>query len=138
MQEFTASALEKWEDEGGATRQAGSDTAAPVALTGTANQIEWAEQIKERVGREFDRVADAMKSVAARQVDRDRTDTDAVVAILEEKRFEVMAKDRAGYFITDWQELDGQVRQMVVEDPRYGQIKTNRAARKRTSKITPD
>jgi hypothetical protein len=55
-------------------------------LTGTANQIAWAEQIKERVGKEFDRVANAMRSVAAKQGDLDRTDTLGLVAILEEKR----------------------------------------------------
>jgi hypothetical protein len=60
--------------------------AATNALTGTAHQIEWAEQIKERVSQDFDRVANAMKSVAAKQVERGRTDTQALIAILEDKR----------------------------------------------------
>jgi hypothetical protein len=67
-----------------------------AALTGTANQIEWAEQIKGRVGNEFDRVANAMRLVAAKQGDLDRTDTLGLIAILDEKRLEVMANDRAG------------------------------------------
>jgi hypothetical protein len=144
MEEFTVEALAEWESEGGAPAQseAGSSLAPPTtpatsALTGTVNQIDWAEQIKERVSKDFDRVANAMKSVAAKQVERDQSDTQALIAILEEKRAEVMAKDQAGYFIHDWQEPGDQVRQMIVKDARYGAIKRNQAARKRASKTNP-
>ena len=109
-----------------------------AALTGTANQIEWAEQIKERVGEEFDRVANAMRSVGAKQADLDRTDTLGWVAILEEKRLEVMADNRAGHFIHDWQELRDQVRQMVVADPRYTEVVIRRAARSRATRSYPE
>jgi len=108
-------------------------TVMTTALTGTANQIEWADRIKERVGKEFDRVANAMRSVAGKQGDLDRTDTLGLVAILEEKRLEVMANDRAGYFIHDWQELGDQVRQMVVKDPRYVKVMIRWAARRRAT-----
>jgi hypothetical protein len=144
MEEFTVEALAEWESEGGEPVQseAGSSLAPPTtpatsALTGTVNQIDWAEQIKERISKDFDRVANAMKSVAAKQVERDQSDTQALIAILEEKRAEVMAKDQAGYFIHDWQEPGDQVRQMIVKDARYGAIKRNQAARKRASKINP-
>lgn len=135
-----------WESEGGAllpaaprfTAQAALDpnlrpqyTAGAEQMTGTVNQIEWALQIKERVSAEFDRVAKALKSVAGRQTDQDRVDTQAIIAILEEKRAEVMARTQAGYFIHDWQELNDQVRQMVVRDPRYLAIKNSKTARKR-------
>jgi hypothetical protein len=100
-------------------------------MTGTQSQIEWAEQIKPRVGEEFDRVAKAFITVAQSQPDADRIETQAVLAILAEKRAEVMANDRAGYFIRNWQELNGQVRQSIADDPRYRAIKTNREARKR-------
>ena len=106
-----------------------------TALSGVANQIAWAEQIRERVGKEFDRIGSALKSVATKQTELDRTDTQAIVAILEERRLEVMANNRAGYFIHDWQELGDQVRQMVVRDPLYENIKASRAARKSTPKI---
>jgi hypothetical protein len=109
-----------------------------AALTGTANQIEWAEQIKERVGKEFDRVANAMRSVGAKQGDLDRTDTLELVAILEEKRLEVMANDRAGHFIHDWQELRDQVRQMVVTDPRYAKVMSRHTARRRGTTSYPE
>jgi cell division FtsZ-interacting protein ZapD len=142
MEEFTVDALGEWESEGGAPAQleAGSSvapatTTAMRALTGTVNQIDWAEQIRERVSKDFDRVANAVKSVAAKQVERDQSDTEALIAILEEKRAEVMEKEQAGYFIHDWQEPGDQVRQMIVKDARYGAIKTNQAARKRASKI---
>ena len=38
-------------------------------MSGTANQVEWAERIRCRVNDEFDRVARAFRSVAAKQND---------------------------------------------------------------------
>src|SRR5712691_796462 len=111
--------------------QDGNRTIGPGAiLTGTPSQIEWAEQIKPRVSAEFDRVSKALKAAASKQAEQNRMDTQAVIAILEEKRVEVMAKDQAGYFIRDWQELRDQVRQMIGQDSRYQAIKLNRAARR--------
>jgi hypothetical protein len=98
-------------------------------LIGTDNQIAWAHQIRERVGREFDRVANALLQVAARQVESDRENTHALLAILEEKRREVMANGRAGYFIHDWQELGDGVRRMLMTDPRSVAITAKRVAR---------
>ena len=97
-------------------------------MTGTPSQIEWAEQIKRRVDAEFDRVAHALEGVARRQSDQDRMDTVAIIAIVQEKRAEVMAKDEAGYFIRDWQELCDQVRQILGQDPAYRAIKMRRDA----------
>jgi hypothetical protein len=94
-------------------------------MTGTQSQIEWAEQIKPRVGAEFDRVAKALANVAAHQREQARKDTQAVIAILNEKREEVMANDRAGYFISQWQELTDQVRRMIRLDPRYQAIRNS-------------
>ncbi len=142
-------AIEAWEGEGGApsplewrsTAQSpldpglvsagNSPKAAGRPLTGTPNQVAWAEQIKLRVSAEFDRVAKAFQAVASKQAEQDRMDTQAVIAILEEKRTEVMAKDQAGYFIHDWQELREQVRQMIAQDSRYQAIKANKATRPR-------
>jgi hypothetical protein len=98
-------------------------------VTGTASQIEWAEQIRPRVDAEFQRVAKAFHSAASRQKDPDRADTLAVIAILEEKRQETMANERAGYFIRNWQELTDQVRQTIAADIRYQAIRTNREKR---------
>jgi len=95
-------------------------------MTGTANQIEWAEQIKARVGAEFDRVANALDSVAGKQAGQKRTDTQAVIAILKDQRAGVMARDDAGYFILEWQELRDQVRQMIAKDSRYQAIKAQK------------
>lgn len=140
MEESTTDALRNWENEGGAPIQTdidiglmplriGSSTVAKTALTGTVNQIEWAELIKERVDKEFDRVANAIKGVAAKQTGHDRTNAEALIALLEEKRFEVMGHERAGYFIHDWQEFGELVRQMIVKDPRYKEIKDNQVAK---------
>ncbi len=92
-------------------------------MTGTANQLEWAEQIKVGVNADFDRVSKALASAAGRQSEPDRADTLAVIAILEEKRAEVMRNDQAGYFIRNWQELSGQVRRMITQDARYKAIR---------------
>lgn len=94
------------------------------ALTGTVNQIEWAERIRMQVDAEFDRVARVLKVAAGKQSPRNRIDTHAMIAILEEKRIEVMSNPKAGYFIHDWQELRDQVRQMIMRDDRYKAIKT--------------
>ena len=60
-----------------------------------------------------------------KQTEQHQSETRALIAILEEKRAEVMAKDQAGYFIHDWQELRDQVRRMIIQDPRYLAIKAH-------------
>ncbi len=63
------------------------------------------EQIRPRVNAEFDRVAKAFQAVARTQSDQDRTDTQAIVDILEEKRAGGgWPENEAGYFIRDWQD----------------------------------
>jgi hypothetical protein len=104
-------------------------------MTGTASQVQWAVQIKSRVNDEFDRVAKAFDAAAAGQSEEERADTRAVIAILEEKRADVLANERAGYFIRDWQELDGKVRETIAGDPRYQTIKTNREIRRRLTTL---
>lgn len=98
-------------------------------MNGTPEQIEWAERIKLQLNAEFDRVASAFEATAVKQSEEDRKNTRAVIAILEEKRREVLARDQAGYFIHDWQELRDQVRQLIARDPRYQAIKANRKTR---------
>jgi hypothetical protein len=110
--------LEMWEDEGGAVRQ--------CSLRGTPNQVEWAERIKRRVQEEFERVAATLRSAAGKQTAARRADTEAILAILSEKRAEVLSKDQAGYFIHDWQEIGAQVREMIFQDPRYQALKSKR------------
>jgi hypothetical protein len=100
-------------------------------LTGTPNQIEWAEQIRLTVALEFDRAANAFRLRMERQTAADQAETRTVIAIIEQKRTETMANTQAGYFIRDWQELSDQVRQMIFHDPRYQEIKSQREARRR-------
>ena len=99
-----------------------------IALLGSASQIEWAESIRHRVNDEFERVAMAFRSVAHRQDARKRLDTEAIIAIFEEKRGEVLGRNRAGYFIPDWQEISDQVRKMIGQHSRYQAIKVEKAA----------
>jgi hypothetical protein len=124
MNPAIANDIEAWEQEGGAAPAPVRMSAA--ALNGSESQVEWAGRIKEAVNAEFDRVAAAFRSIANKQGDGKRAETEAVIAILEEKRTEVMSNERAGYFIHDWQEISDQVRQMIFQDARYQEIKNNR------------
>jgi hypothetical protein len=95
-------------------------------MTGTPNQIEWAEQIRPRVDAEFARVATAFREVAARQSGQAAADTLALIHIVEEKRAEALAHDEAAYYIRDWQELSDQVRRLIGADPRFAEIRDRR------------
>jgi hypothetical protein len=128
MNDSMARDIGAWEDEGGAAPAPPGVSAS--SMSGTASQVEWAERIKRQVNAEFDRVAALFRSIAGKQVGKKRADTQAVIAILEDKRAEVMSREQAGYFIHDWQEIGDQVRQMVFHDARYQAIKSNRAARR--------
>jgi hypothetical protein len=114
-----------WEDEGGSAPALSTASAAP--LSGTASQVEWAERIKRQVNAEFDRVAASFRSVASKQGEGKRADTECIITILEDKRAEVMSRKQAGYFIHDWQEISDQVRRMIFLDARYQAIKNNPA-----------
>lgn len=115
---------DRWADDRGLTPD---DTVA--SLQGTPSQVEWAVRIKHAVNDEFDRVAASFRVVAAKQTSARRARTEAVIAILEEKRIEVMSNQRAGYFIKFWQEITDQVRQMIFHDVRYQAIKIARDSR---------
>ena len=102
---------------------------------GTESQIEWAERIKPLVSVEFDRVAETLEAVARRQPITDRLETRAVIAILEEKRLEVLGRNEAGYFIKNWQELTDQVQRLIRDDSRFAAIRLAKAARRKTPVI---
>ncbi len=99
-------------------------------MTGSESQIEWAERIKTSVGAEFHRVARAFRIAADKQQGQDHLDTLAIIAILDDKRAEVLSNEQAGYFVRVWQELSDQVRQMLAQDSRYQAIRIERLARK--------
>ena len=109
-------AIEAWEAEGGGLREITEGAAEPSVVVyrrrpvsaekrmiGTANQVDWAERIRGQVSEEFDRVAKALESAMSRQSELKRGETLTAIAILEDKRAEVMAQDQAGYFIREWQ-----------------------------------
>jgi len=110
-----------WEGEGGSVNETSGE-----AMTGTVNQIEWAKQVRTQVNAEFDRVITALEAAATKQSGQERMDTQTIIAIVEEKRTEVMQHQEAGYFIRDWQELRDQVRQLIMKDDRYKAIKTSK------------
>lgn len=103
-------------------------------MTGTTNQIAWAEQIRSQVNAEFDRVRNALELAARRQTAKDQGNTQVIIGILEDKRAEVMSNGQAGYFIHDWQELRDQVRQMIMADSRYKALRPAQASRDDSSK----
>jgi len=104
-----------WEGEGGSVNETSGE-----AMTGTVNQIESAKQIRTQVNAEFDRVITALEAAATKQSGQDRMDTQTIIAIVEEKRTEVMEHQDAGYFIHDWQELRDRVRRRHVTRCRLG------------------
>ena len=113
------------EGEGGAA--CGQTGSGAISMSGTASQVEWAQRIRRRVDDEFDRVAAAFRVIADRQNEHQRTDTETIITILEDKRAEVMSREQAGYFIHDWQEISDQVRRMIFQDARYQAIKNKRS-----------
>lgn len=100
-------------------------------MTGTPNQIQMADQIRPLVEAEFARVALAFQTVALTQQGETRAETMGILEILARKRAEVLANDRAGYFITTWRELSDQVRQLIFADPAYKAIQFRRTERSR-------
>jgi hypothetical protein len=100
-------------------------------LTGTPNQVEWAEQIRLSVAQEFDRVAKVFQAQAGIQTGQKQEETRTILAILEQKRAETMSIRIAGYFIREWRELNDQVRRLIAKDPRYRSIKDQREKRRR-------
>jgi hypothetical protein len=105
-----------------------SSQAAP--MTGTPNQVELAKEIKPKVKEEFDRVAKALGEVAAKQSEEAQAYTRELIALLQEKQAEVMAKEEAAYFIREWQEMDAKVRGLLAADERYQTIQAERKKRK--------
>jgi hypothetical protein len=122
MNVSSARQIEDWEDDGGAAFVSLDGFAG--STKGSVAQVEWADRIKRDVNAEFDRVAASFRSIAAKQGDDKRRETEAIIAILEDKRAEVMSREQAGYFIHDWQEIGDQVRNMIFHDPRYQNIKS--------------
>lgn len=90
-------------------------------MTGSGGQIEWAERIRTQLDVEFNRVRAALLAFA-----NQASSVEALIAILEEKRIEVMSHDKAGYFIHQWQEPADKVRLMILRDPRYAAIRDSR------------
>lgn len=106
--------------------------AVKVKLTGTPNQVEWAEQIRRTVEEEFDRVAQVLHAHLSVQTGQKHAEMCVIMTVLEEKRAETMSIEVASYFIREWRELSDQVRQMIAKDLRYQAIRDRRATRRRT------
>jgi hypothetical protein len=133
-------AIEAWETEGRWLREITEGAAEPGVIVyrpvssekrmiGTANQVDWAERIRGQVSEEFDRVTKALESAMSRQSELKRGNTLTAIAILQDKRSEVMAQDQAGYFIREWHEMRDQVRQLITQDSRYQAIRAKPVAR---------
>jgi chaperonin GroES len=108
-----------------------------LPLSGSASQVAWAERIRRRVDEDFDRVASALRAVAAKQSKSDRVDTEEILNILQEKRLNVMGNSRAGYFICDWQEITDQISRMLARDERIQAIKLKALRRRSSMNIRP-
>jgi hypothetical protein len=98
-------------------------------MIGSVDQVKQAERIKVRVNAEFDRIATALGTSAAKKTGQDQTDMQAVIAILEEKRSEIMGKGQADYFIHNWRGELSRIRELIAQDTRYRAINTRKAIR---------
>ena len=81
---------------------------------------------------EFKRVAEVLEVAASKQPERDQVDTDAIVAILQGKCIEVMARHEAGYFIPS---MAGSARPSPADD-RWRSWIPGRFARGATREVT--
>lgn len=116
-----------WEDEGGAIAPLASEMHR-TSMNVAASHVEWEEIIIRQVNLEFDLVAAYLRSVSLKQNNKNYTETEFALAILEDKRAEVLSRKRAGYFIHDWQAINAQVLRMISEYARYQAIRSVRIA----------
>lgn len=106
--------ISTWESEGGSFND------RPGRRTsGSVDQIKRAERTRAQVNSEFDRLSKALQAVALNQSERERLATFAIMLILEEKRGEVLANERAGYLIHDWRDLRDKVWKLILNDPQF-------------------
>lgn len=106
-------------------------------MTGTQNQVEWANQIKPAVEAEFDRVIRAFETLALKQNRESCADTLTILTILREQKATVLANPSAGYFIAQWRELSDQVRLGIAKDPRHQEIQAARLNRAKVRAAEP-
>jgi hypothetical protein len=105
---FTDGAIDTWEDEGGLP----CEPSAPK-LGGAELHIRWAEPIEVCANARFN-VKNALESLARKQNAGDRINTQAALAIPENKPVGITAADEAGYLIHEWQALRDQARRMIT------------------------
>ena len=74
-----------------------------IELEGTAGQIAWAGEIRERVNAEFDRVRASIEAGSNKFRALDRNETATLLDLLEEHRAIVLAAAKADFFIAHWQ-----------------------------------
>ena len=79
---------------------------------GTELQVKWPEPIELHMNASFD-VRNAFESVARKQDAEDRINTQAGLAVSEDKRGGV-AEDGPGHLIHEWQVLRDQARRMII------------------------
>src|SRR6185503_9840777 len=60
-------------------------------LSGATHEIEWALRIRAQVNEEFNRVVRVLERTAIKRSGQQRADTYVMIAIVEEKRAEVMS-----------------------------------------------
>ncbi|MGD1068904.1 MAG: hypothetical protein ABSB15_02095 [Bryobacteraceae bacterium] len=125
-------------DSGG---NSGSARLAPVAegrifLEGTAGQIAWAGEIRERVNAEFDRVRASIEAGSNKFRALDRNETATLLALLEEHRATVLAAGKAEYFIAQWQNPPDRLMRVLSGDVRWKAISDARAARRPRAEAT--
>jgi hypothetical protein len=107
-------------------------------LRGEADQVSWAREIRRRVDAEFDRVRRSMEAGSNKFRALDRTETAALLVLLEEHRASVLSADQAEYFIAEWQNPADRLQRVFNGDERWRAINDARAARRpRSETVAP-
>ncbi len=101
-----------------------------ITLTNT-NHEDPDDPFTRQLDGEFDRLAASLRSIAARQQAKRRAETKAILAILEEKRAEVMREQQLRWDIHDGQSFGDQIRELILADARYQAIRANKPAPER-------
>jgi len=89
--------ISAWEAEGGSLR-------SESLLTASVGRQKRAEGIGAQVNAKFDRVSNALETLALMQPYQNRLRIFAIMLILEERRGEVLLSERGTCFLHDWQE----------------------------------
>jgi hypothetical protein len=101
-----------------------------VDLQGPPNRVAWANEIRSRVGSEFERMRVSIESGSNKFRAIDRAETISLLSMLDAHRAEVFSATLAEYFIAEWQNPSDRLHRLINGDEHWKAINNARLARK--------